>query len=138
MTGTLTVADTDVIRARHEATTDGVWEQGGRWDGEFVPLADAGRVRIGLNDFAVVSGPEPRYADAAFIAHSHQDVPALLDTIDELRARPAQLREQISQYLRAQIFGDATPSDECDSEADYIVALLEGNAPSEGNAAAHV
>lgn len=73
------------IRRRFEAATAGTWKVGSKF----------GCGSLG-SAVAVISGSLPPIeldhrrngrADAAFIAHAHQDVPALLAEVDRLRAR---------------------------------------------------
>lgn len=84
----------DAIRRRAEAATPGTWKTGDRF----------GNRALG-SSVAVISGSLPPIeldrrrngrADAAFIAHARQDVPALLAEVDRLRRELDKTRAQRS------------------------------------------
>lgn len=90
------------IRAREKAATQGAWREecviGRRKEIEtFHTIRD--------KDGAIVDVlPISAYHDAAFIAHAREDIPALLDEVERLRAENARQKEVIS------FLGDAAKS----------------------------
>lgn len=77
--------DLKAIRARAAAATAGPWH----WDDEFQEVR-AGKPGAYAAEAIVETDNGvygPRRSDAMFIAHSREDIPALLDLIDELQAR---------------------------------------------------
>ncbi len=88
----LTQARLDAIRRRALAATSGTWKTGDRFLSGVLGSA-----------VVVISGRYPTLdfdphkngrADAAFVAHAHQDVPLLLAEIDRLRAELNWRRER--------------------------------------------
>lgn len=87
------------IRARYEATTEGIWLDLSSSAGEIYigaccayrechenPMAHPDVLRL-VDDEEVVATMSA--ADAEFIAHAHQDIPALLAEVERLRAENA-------------------------------------------------
>lgn len=96
----MTEIDVEGIKARADAATPGPWEAFGK--AVAAPIAD-GRCNCagGIPESSYVHEPhcglEPlildvSLADAEFIAHARQDVPALLDRIAELEAERDAMR----------------------------------------------
>lgn len=83
------------IRARVEAASDGPWSADDEGDGGSILDAFGGHVVIG-NGVVIDRVGRPAYGvgspDADFIAHSREDVPALLAEVERLRAREAAAR----------------------------------------------
>lgn len=94
------------IRAREKAATQGPWREecviGRRKEIEtFHTIRD--------KDGAIVDVlPILAYHDAAFIAHAREDIPALLDEVERLRAENARQKDVIS------FLGDAAKGLVCD------------------------
>jgi hypothetical protein len=98
----LSSADLEAIQARADAATQGPWH-GAHDEFGCVHIGDYGWVCAGPNAPAYDVDSEQGHADAEFIAHARQDIPALLTYIAELEAgRDVALVEQVNQ-LSAQI-----------------------------------
>ena len=124
-TPTLTPAQLAEIEARTEAATPGPWAQMKGWSLEIVPAADADKglgasiypsddlkyaqpiAKANFDDFtdpAKFSHRRVRkaesLADAAFIAHSRADIPALLSHLRALEADNARLTRERDHHMR--------------------------------------
>ena len=77
----------DEIRARAEAATPGPW----MWEEVKYPDEPV-HLRFGNCDF--VLGRAEFYRDADFIAHAREDIPYLLDALEQLQAENISLRAE--------------------------------------------
>jgi len=85
----LTKADCAAIRARAEKATKGPWRVD-EWHAD-----NGAKVRgIVSTDTEIFGELYPRSRDAAFIAAARQDIPALLDTVQELRTKAELIGEK--------------------------------------------
>lgn len=96
--------NTDEMRSRTEAATPGPWYVND--DNEGMPPE--------YSPFWVISGDSPEtfdgewymelhcghLADAEFIAHAREDIPALLDALDAKERETAELREQLEAMTK--------------------------------------
>lgn len=87
--------DTDAIRARAQAATEGPWYED-RGLGSF-------EYRIhGHDGWRVLSAedvdPQRASLNAAFLAHARTDVPALLGAVDAAEGEVARLREEVERF----------------------------------------
>jgi len=73
------------IRARYEASTPGTWEP--HYSYWAVDGTIAGRGVQSNYAKVIYNAPYNRQEDVDFIAHAHQDIPALLAEIEHLRER---------------------------------------------------
>lgn len=83
----LTQEQIQEIKARHEATTPGAWV-----DREPRETTGFGHTVFSLRTCQHIlsmhgKNKQEKLANAEFIAHAHQDIPALLAHIEELEAR---------------------------------------------------
>jgi hypothetical protein len=92
----VTTIDLDAIRQREQAATEGPWIHTGRnhISTPDIHVDEANWGGEGLNGYRLVcDGDEGawRAADAEFIAHAREDIPALLAEIDRLRSQVAEI-----------------------------------------------
>jgi hypothetical protein len=116
---TLTNADLAAIRERAEAASPGPWDFSTHW--VWRTELDGRRAK----SFAIVhDNPD----DARFIAHSRTDIPALLDTIENLRAENARYRETLEYYANQQnwtdqgVCGRLDDDPDCGARAEFALA----------------
>ena len=103
----LTAEERQEIRARYEATTPGEWRKN---SGEALKvlaphggyIAIMGNL-IGAHGSGGREKPETVSGNAEFIAHSHADVPRLLDSLDAEEAENARLRAYIEEIEATKI-----------------------------------
>lgn len=92
----LTTTQEQAIRSRLNAATEGPWEQGGR-SIEAGPPTYAEVVSVDVECMGHCYGGVglgiQREADAQFMAHAREDIPALLAEVHRLRAELAKARE---------------------------------------------
>lgn len=95
--------DLDAVSRRCEAATPGPWKAYHR-DGSYSPADDESNAGLGLEvdgpPDAVLRGTYRRSADAQFIAHAREDIPALLARVRELEQEAAALRARVAQLQR--------------------------------------
>lgn len=112
----------DAIRRRVAAATPGTWKTGD----QFANGALGPSVAVLAGNLPPVELDSRRNgrADAAFIAHARQDVPALLAEIDQLRALADQLGERLANHAYCEN-GHTPPSR--DSECPFCrdIAAVE-------------
>lgn len=80
----MTKPDLDAIRARVEAATYGPWAVIDD-DGPSVVVSGAGLTHS-IDFLLATDGKERGWADAEFVAHAREDVPALLAYIEQLES----------------------------------------------------
>ena len=98
----------DEIRARCDAATDGPWKWGGPAhgnDGNLPHLRDLhgnDLCDFGSAGAYIDYGTPPSAEDAAFIAHSREDVPWLLEQLDDAREGEAAITAEYAEFLRGE------------------------------------
>ena len=98
-TDTPTKLDLDAIKARHFAARDGEWKVNETHDdGTAVVYIDHESIRNAVTVLFEADWGE--LADAEFIAHSHQDVPALVAEVERLRDQISRARDALTEYGR--------------------------------------
>jgi len=80
------------IKARAEKATPGPWEQlSGEWYGEPRNLVQC--------DECTITEHVYKKSDADFIAHSREDIPALIAEVERLQAENKELRQVIGEFM---------------------------------------
>ena len=81
----MTDIDLAAIRQRVEKATEGPWNTGFDYERNDPTVITPGHIEHTIDYTLTEGGLEHGKADAEFIAHAREDVPALLDEIDRLR-----------------------------------------------------
>lgn len=124
----MTKEQLDAIRRRAEAATEGPWEADDRGEGKRVIPRPRFRIMAPKSKRRMVpaclwdEGSGPACYDADFIAHSRQDVPALLAYIDRLHEVENAARDykaMVDNFLAGGITGE--------QEWDNVPALVLSN-----------
>lgn len=89
------------IRGREKAATQGPW-------GNMLALVISGEKDIAVAQYSRGVTRDEQRANAAFIAYAREDIPALLDEVERLRAENERQKEVIS------FLGDAAKGLVCD------------------------
>lgn len=116
---TLTNADLAAIQDRCDAATPGPWHYRRDW----VMFTDPGDGQV-----ETIATTHESPDDARFIAHSRTDIPALLDTIENLRAENARYRETLEYYANQQnwtdqgVCGRLDDDPDCGARAEFALA----------------
>lgn len=101
--------DRGLIRARAEAATGGPWVVGSSTHGGTSIVRPADGLPT-IQDVWVADSDTER-GDALFIAHSREDIPALLDLVDELIADRDEWRRKFSECHSIHLDGVIRASD---------------------------
>ena len=95
------------IRAREKAATQGAWRaKSEALEADECGNATAEMTYVSTNDKGICilygRGHDDANAqeDAAFIAHAREDIPALLDEVERLRAENEKLREEFGEAIK--------------------------------------
>ena len=97
----MTSLDLAAIRQRVEKATEGPWNTGFDYEKNDPIVLAPGYIEHTINYTLTEGGLEHGKADAEFIAHAREDIPALLDEIDRLNATIQRVREiarQMDEY----------------------------------------
>ena len=109
--------DLEALKAREKAASPGPWEGA---DGQITAHSDKSCVKQkGAFDWVLsmqISNCPNWKADEEFIAHSRQDIPALITEVEALRGL-----ERAARGLKAH----TSPAHRCSSECKMIVGVLE-------------
>jgi hypothetical protein len=109
--------DTKAIRERAERATAAPWEHGELWRDEVEITGAIGEVAILRSMNQAQSAVDGMHADAQFIAHAREDIPALLDALEAAWGRARELEEAL-RMIQA--------SDGWTSAYDIATAALDG------------
>ena len=97
----MTSLDLAAIRQRVEKATEGPWNTGFDYEKNDPIVLAPGYIEHTVDYTLTEGGLEHGKADAEFIAHAREDIPALLDEIDRLNATIQRVREiarQMDEY----------------------------------------
>lgn len=89
------------IRERLEKATPGVWRTVEK--GNSIPsIAIETLAYVGEPSIKICSGISPKTKNAEFIAHAHEDIPYLLDVIEQQQAEIEQAKKALADWRSKQ------------------------------------
>ena len=92
----MTSLDLAAIRQRVEKATEGPWNTGFDYEKNDPIVLAPGYIEHTIDYTLTEGGLEHGKADAEFIAHAREDIPALLDEIDRLNATIQRVRKIVT------------------------------------------